>query len=217
MVIISGEDMRTHIWSYKEPLSDNIKSYLELLTEHLKRSERNQLITDIETHLGTYIQKKKSQLNFKSAIEKQRKIKSALDKTQQLLIEVNEILSEDCADALKMHLLENDEDKWLQLKVLELDLPNHLDSVDEIYNYLKMLDSLKDITDKDNTKKINPRHIFFCQFKKSLNAYDIEVKKQTKDEEYGNESKVHHLYRLIMEQAGVKTIEFSEFNQDCNS
>ena len=218
MVTYQGDDMNTNVWLYREPLSDDIKFYLERLAEHLKRSEYNQLIEELETHLGTYLHETKIQKYIKNATKQKEKIKSAMDKTQKLLVEVNEILSEQYGDAVKMYLLENDEDRWLKLKTLELDIPNHLDSLDEIFDYLIMLDSLKDIAYSIHGKNsVNPRHVFFCHFKKTLNDYGIEFTKYTKNKSGGNESRVHRLYRLIMKQVGVKTKEFDEFKQDCNS
>ena len=130
--------MSSHIWSYKEPLSDNIRSYIEAMTEHLKKSEYDQLITKLENQLGDFIQEEKNQLNAQNAIEKKEKITSILNHAQQLRVEINEIIDEEYADGTKVHLLENDEDQWLKLKVLELDLPNHQDSLDEIIIYIKI-------------------------------------------------------------------------------
>lgn len=203
--------MSSHIWSYKEPLSDNIRSYIEAMTEHLKKSEYDQLITKLENQLGDFIQEEKNQLNAQNAIEKKEKITSILNHAQQLRVEINEIIDEEYADGTKVHLLENDEDQWLKLKVLELDLPNHQDSLDEIIIYLKMLDSLKDTVYKDNSKIPPPQQLFFSQFKKILNEYNINVEKFTHKNTSENENKVHHLYRLIMKQIGIKKIEVNEF------
>ena len=199
--------MHSHIWSYKEPLSDYIKSQLESLSDHLNISEFNHLLSDIEIHLGSFVQEIKNQSNAANSINKNKRIKLALAKTQQLIVEINEILSEECADAVKMHLLENDEDKWLQLKVLELDLPNHMDSMDEILNYLEMLDSLKDMNDRADCKRKNPQLIFLSQLKKILSEYNIDTKKQSQNNALKNEDNVHYLYRLIMEQVGITKME----------
>ena len=212
-----GDGMDYDIWLYKEPLSENIKFYLERLAGHLEKSEFNQLVGDLESHLGSYLQEEKIKKNIKNADKQKLEIKSAMKKTKDLLVEVNKIMSEQYGDAAKTYLLEHDEDKWLKLKTLELDLPNHLDSLNEIFNYLILLNSLKNLAYKKHGKSsFKPRNIFFCRFKKTLNDYGIEVTKYRRNKTAGNESRVHRLYRLIMEQVGVKTKEFDEFKQDCN-
>ncbi|MCW8928803.1 MAG: hypothetical protein OQL19_01040 [Gammaproteobacteria bacterium] len=199
--------MNAHIWSYREPLSEHIKSHIELLTEYLTKRERNQLIAEIENHLGSCIQEKKIQLNIKNSEEKKRKLSSILDNSQQFLVDMNNIISEEYADAAKVHLLENDEDKWLKLKVLELDLPNHLDSLVEIINYLEMLNSLKDVVYKETKDKRTPQHIFYCELKRIFNDYDLNKEENTIDQ----------LYKLIMKQIGIIIKEDKELVYDCTS
>ncbi len=202
--------MHSQLWSYKEPLSEHIKSQLESLSQHLNLSEYNHLISDIEALLGTFIQEKKNESNAKNSINTNMRIRSALTKTQQLIVEVNEILSEECTDAVKMHLLENDEDKWLQLKVLELDLPNHLDSVEEILKYLNMLDSLKDVNNEIDKKRKNPQRIFFSQLNKVLIKYKIDVEKQTQNPTSSDINDIDYLYHSIMEQLDITKIDLNQ-------
>jgi len=184
--------MSASIWSCKESLSDDVSEQLEHLSQHLHSNDRQQLKTDIEALLGTYIQTKKNQSNQNNLLLTKEKTQSALTKTLQLKTELNDLLAEQGAEELKLFLLENDEDQWLKLKVLELDMPGHLDSLDEISNYLEMLTGLREQAGMDKIKQNNACDLFLSQLTILLSNYKINEINQTK---------VQLFYQQLMAQA----------------
>ncbi|MCP3850693.1 MAG: hypothetical protein GY694_10725 [Gammaproteobacteria bacterium] len=181
--------MSASIWSCKESLSDVVNEQLEHLSQHLNNSDRQQLKTDIEALLGTYIQAKKNQSNQNNLFLTKEKTHSTLTKTLQLKTELNDLLEEQGAEELKLFLLENDEDQWLKLKVLELDMPGHLDSLDEISSYLEMLTGLREQAGMDKIKQNNACDLFLSQLTILLRNYKI------------NEIEVQLFYQLLIAQA----------------
>ncbi len=181
--------MSASIWSCKESLSDDVNEQLEHLSQHLNNSDRQQLKTDIEALLGTYIQAKKNQSNQNDLFLTKEKTHSALTKTLQLKTELNELLDEQGAEELKLFLLENDEDQWLKLKVLELDMPGHLDSLDEISSYLEMLTGLREQAGMGKIKQNNACDLFLSQLTILLINYKI------------NDIEVQLFYQLLIAQA----------------
>jgi len=83
-----------------------------------------------------------------------------------------------------MFLLENNEDKWLKLKVLELDIPGHLDSLDEISNYLKMLTNLREQASIVNINQNNAGDNLLPELKTLFRNHDINEASQAEIQKF---------------------------------